>query len=235
MTRIGIVLQARASSSRLPGKVLRPILGRPMLAWIVDRLRLCREAATLVLATSDRDDDDAVAKLGAELDLPVFRGDLDDVLDRYVACARHFALDAVVRATGDNPFVDWEEADRLIRLFRAGGWDYASAFPSFGSGLPIGIGVEIMSVAALDRSWHEGTQPHHREHVNEYIQENPTLFAQTVLTAPPDKTAPDLSFTVDTAEQFAAAEALMAAHVAEGGTAGRATTPWLIAKTLGGQ
>ncbi len=235
MSRIGIVLQARASSSRLPGKVLRPLLGRPMLGWIVERLRLCQEVDTVILATSDRADDDVVAALGTQLGTPVFRGDLDDVLDRYCACARQFGLNAVVRATGDNPFVDWEEADRLVRLFRSGTWDYASAFPSFGSGLPIGLGVEIMSAQALERSWREGKHLHHREHVNEYIQENPALFPQTVLTAPPEKTAPELSFTVDTAEQFAEAEALMAAHMAEGGTAGRATTEWLIARIQGGR
>lgn len=231
MSRTGIVLQARASSSRLPGKVLRSMLGRPMLAWVIDRLRACQESDILVLATSDRPDDDAVAMLGAQLDVPVFRGDLDDVLGRFRACAQDFELDTVLRATGDNPFVDAAEADRLVALFQSGAWSYASAFPSFGSGLPIGIGVEIIARDALERSWRDGCEPHHREHVNEYIQENPVLFPQTVLVAPPEKTAPELSFTVDTAEQFAEAEALMAAHVAEGGTPGFVTTPWLIAKT----
>lgn len=227
MNATGIVLQARMSSSRLPGKVLKPLCGRPMLAWVVDRLRRCRHAETVILATSTGTDDDPVAALAQEMGIALFRGSLDDVLDRYVACARAYDLGAVVRATGDNPFVDPEEIDHLIDFFRAGTLDYASTFPAFGSGLPVGLGAEIMSRAALERSWHEGQAPHHREHVNEYIQEHPELFAQATPPTAADKTAPHLSFTVDTAEQFAQAETLMAQFLAQG--AGPwVTTPWLI-------
>lgn len=229
---VGIVLQARMGSTRLPGKVLKPLAGKPMLERILGRLRACRRADKVILATGDGPDNDAVARLGESLGVAVFRGSESDVLDRYHACAAAFGLDWIVRATGDNPFVDAEEGDRVIAFARERGLDYASAFPSFGSGLPIGVGVEIIGRAALDRSWREGCESHHREHVNEYIQEHPELFAQDTLTAPADKTAPDISLTVDTPEDFARAESLWAAWAADGGR-GEPDTGWLIRRMRG--
>ena len=215
MARHPIILQARAGSSRLPGKVLKPLGGKPMLAWIVERLRAMKRGGPLVIATSDKPADDAVAALGASLGVEVFRGSESDVLDRYYRCAKEKGFSTVVRATGDNPFVDPNEGDRLLELFETKSWDYASAFPGFGSGLPSGVGLEIMTFAALERSWKEGKKPHHREHVNEYIQENPALFKQGVLKAPAEKTAPAASLTVDTPEDFARAEKLYAAYQKE--------------------
>ncbi len=232
MSVTGIVLQARMGSTRLPGKVLMPLAGKPMLERIVDRLRACRLAGRVILATGDDTANDPVAKLGAALGVAVFRGSESDVLDRYRTCAMTFGLDWIVRATGDNPFVDAEECDRLITFAQERKLDYASAFPSFGSGLPIGTGVEIMTAAALERSWREGQEPHHREHVNEYIQENPALFPQETLLAPADKAAPDLSLTVDTPEDFSRAEALWAEWLAQGGR-GEPGTAWLIGRASG--
>lgn len=229
MNTTGIVLQARMGSTRLPGKVLMPLADKPMLERILDRLRTCRLAGRVILATGDDAANDPVAKLGASLSVAVFRGSEADVLDRYWACAATFGLNWIVRATGDNPFVDAEECDRLIAFARERSLDYASAFPSFGSGLPIGTGVEIMSRAALERSWREGRAPHHREHVNEYIQEHPGLFRQETLLAPAEKTAPDLSFTVDTPDDFDRVEALWADWLAAGGR-GEPGTAWLIGR-----
>lgn len=203
----GIIIQARMGSTRLPGKVLKPLAGKPMLARILGRFQHCRRADRVVLATSDRIQDDPVAALAGDLGMPVFRGSESDVLDRYRQCARAFGFTAIVRATGDNPFVDVEEADRLIAFHHASGLDYAANV----GGLPIGVGVEIMTMAALERSWREGLAPHHREHVNEYILENPALFRQEAPTIPPEKLAPTLRLTVDTPEDFAFAEALLVA------------------------
>lgn len=205
---VGIVVQARMGSTRLPGKVLKPLAGKPMLERILDRLGRCRLADRVVVATSDKPQDDPVAAFAKSLGVPAFRGSEADVLDRYYGCACAFGLAHIVRATGDNPFVDPEEADRLIAFSRNGDLDYADAFA--GNGLPIGIGVEIMTLAALERSWREGSAPHHREHVNEYIQENPSLFRQATLLVPPEKRAPALRLTVDTFDDFSRAEALLA-------------------------
>lgn len=212
MSGAGVILQARMGSSRLPGKVLKPLCGRPMLAWVVARLRRSAAGQRLVVATSVLETEAPLVALCAELGVEVFRGHETDVLDRYYRCALALGMDPVVRATGDNPFVDAQECDRLVALRGARGLDYASAFPEFGSGLPLGVGLEVFTFAALERSWREATAPRHREHVNEYMQENPALFRQAVLEAPAEKRSPGLSLTVDTLEDFARAERLYAEY-----------------------
>lgn len=214
-------------STRLPGKVVKPLCGKPMLAWIVERLRRSGAGGNLVVATSRLPAEEQIVVLCGALGVPVFRGDEGDVLDRYYQCAREFGLDPVIRATGDNPFVDPEECDRLVALREAQALDYASAFPEFGSGLPIGVGLEVFTFAALERSWRDAKAPRHREHVNEYIQENPGLFRCGVLKAPASKQSPELSLTVDTPEQFAAAERLYAAYL-EAHPGGLVPVDWTI-------
>ncbi len=202
---IGVVLQARMGSTRLQGKSLRLLAGRPLVGHAIERLRRAVRPDLVILATTDRAEDDALAAFGAEVGIPVFRGDALDVLARYHDCAAAFGLSHVVRATGDNPFVDPVEVDRLVTLHLERAADLSE---SFSGGLPIGIGVEVMTRDALDRSYREGTAPHHREHVDEYVLENPALFRRATLLAPTSKHAPQLSFTIDTDEEFTAAARL---------------------------
>ncbi len=200
----GIVLQARTGSTRLPGKVLREICGKPMLVHILDRLKTARSAGLLAVATTVRERDDAVEAVALAEGVACFRGDENDVLDRYYRAARLYRLEHVVRATADNPFVDPEEIDRLVALHLAERADYTHAFGE----LPVGVGAEVFSFAALSRSWEEGTLPNHREHVNEYIQENPGRFRIVRLSVPPEKRSPALRLTVDTPEDFARSAAI---------------------------
>lgn len=223
--RVGIVLQARMGSSRLPGKVLKLLCGKPLLGWILDRLQTCRNAEMLIVATSRLERDAPVAEFAERCGADAFRGDEDDVLGRYNACADQFGLDHLVRATGDNPFVDPIEADALIAAHLIGKFDYSN---SVESGLPKGVGLEVFSRGALHRSNAEGHAPHHREHVNEYILEHKDLFRTLALQAPASKVAPGLDLSVDTPEQFAWAEALYTDYFASGGTTWP-MTEWLIA------
>ena len=195
---IGIVVQARMGSTRLPGKVLRPIAGRALLDHVIGRLDMLQSEAEAVVATTLEPKDDAVAEHCAGLAVACFRGSENDVLDRYVACARKYAFDHIVRLTADNPFTDIEELDRLIDMHVADGNDYSHSF----GGLPVGVGAEIFTRAALERSACEGLEPHHREHVNEYVQENPQWFRIGVLAVSADKQRPDLSLTVDTEDDY---------------------------------
>jgi len=231
MPRLGIVLQARLGSSRLPGKVLRPLAGTPMLDRVLVRLRQIRGAGVVVVATTAEERDDPVAEHASAAGIEIFRGSEHDVLDRYYRCALAFDLDPIVRATADNPFVDPEEGDRLVDYFTAGDFDYAAASSDLGNGLPIGTGLEVMSRAALEQSWRYGTAPHHREHVNEYILENRHLFRCGAPPVPPSKLAPHVRLTVDTEAEFFAAEALIAAHDQETGGREEISTAWLIAAT----
>lgn len=206
--RIGIILQARMGSTRLPGKVLKPLAGKPMIQWIIERLQTCKKSDILILATSTSDEDQPLVDLAEKLGVSIFRGSESDVLDRYYKCALAYHLDDIIRATGDNPFVDPEECDRLVAFCFSRQLDYATVSTDFDDGYPLGVGLEIFSFSALEKSWQEGHASHHREHVNEYILENPALFKQAKLPAPSEKYAPELSLTVDTFEQFKTAEAL---------------------------
>jgi len=120
------------------------------------------------------------------------------VLDRYYQCACHYSFDHVVRLTADNPFTDIEELERLIGQHLAEGNDYTHSFGY----MPLGVGAEMFSFAALEKSAREGHAPNHREHVNEYIQENPGIFRISLLEVSATKKQPGLRLTVDTQEDY---------------------------------
>jgi spore coat polysaccharide biosynthesis protein SpsF len=199
MSSVGVIIQARMGSSRLPGKVLRPIGEVPLLGHILGRLEGMRHRATVVVATSIHSVDDAVAAYCAGRDTPCFRGSELDVLERYYECAKQHAFAQIVRLTGDNPFTDIEELDRLIEMHLRDGNDYSHSIGE----LPIGVGAEILSFAALERSHLHGHEAHYREHVNEYILEHPKLFKSGRLDGvPPEKRGADLRLTVDTEDDY---------------------------------
>ncbi len=185
-------------SSRLPGKVLMPIGDMPLLAHVVRRLSGLRHAATVVVATTTEAGDEAIVRWCEREGVPCFRGSESDVLERYFRCAKQYDLDPIVRLTADNPFTDVAELDRLIDQHVAEGNDFTHSFAS----LPIGVGAEVFGFAALARSAREGRAPHHREHVDEYLLENPALFRTGALDAPAAKRRPNVRLTVDTPEDY---------------------------------
>lgn len=205
MTSVGLVIQARMGSTRLPGKVLLPVGDRPLLGHVIGRLSQLPQQWPLVVATSTDTRDDAVVAWCRKSGVATFRGSEHDVLDRYLQCVRTSGFEHVVRLTADNPFTDIPELERLVRLHLEGGFDYTHSFGM----MPIGVGAEVISRAALERSHFEGLQPHHREHVNEYIQEHPELFSIGVLDVPSDKRASELRLTVDTEQDWRRADALV--------------------------
>ena len=122
------ILQARMSSSRLPGKVLKPVVGKPILALQIERLRRCKTIDKLVLATSNQSSDDALEQLCHTLGIECFRGDLEDVLTRFRDAAKHHMAQHVVRLTGDCPLTDPTLIDQLINHHLLGGFDYTVTF-----------------------------------------------------------------------------------------------------------
>jgi len=185
-------------STRLPGKVLKPIAGRSLLAHVVGRLEMLNHAHKAVVATSDLAADDTIAAWCRQEGAACFRGSEQDVLARYDGAAEAFGLDPVIRLTADNPFTDMEELDRLIELHHAQGNDFSHSFAA----LPIGVGAEIFSRTALAHSARDGHAPHHREHVDEYMIENPQIFRTGILAVEGAKNRPDLRLTVDTEEDY---------------------------------
>ncbi|MEW6165108.1 MAG: glycosyltransferase family protein [Pseudomonadota bacterium] len=195
---IGVIVQARMGSTRLPGKVLKPIAGRPLLDHVLGRLAMMTSPVVVVVATTDLPQDDTIVRHCLARGVPVFRGSETDVLDRYYRCSRENGFEHVVRLTADNPFTDIDELRRLIEQHLDSGNDYTHSFGS----LPLGVGAEIFTFAALEISAQEGHAPNHREHVNEYIQEHPETFRIGVLEVGAAKQRPDLRLTVDTEADY---------------------------------
>lgn len=194
------ILQARMTSSRLPGKVLRTILGRPMVELHIERIRRAKRIDRLVLATSDDVTDDPVADLSTRIGIDVYRGPLADVLGRYHGAATVFGpADHVVRLTADCPLADHEVIDACIALHLAKGADYTSN--GVERTYPDGLDVEVMTMAALSRAFREANAPREREHVTPYLYGNPDLFSVVQLTQKAD--LGQLRWTVDTAADLA--------------------------------
>ena len=200
--KIIAILQARTGSTRLPGKVLMPIGERAMLARVVERIQRMRTLDGFVIATSVAASDASIAQMCALENWPCFRGPEHDVLERYLRAAQALGASNVVRITADCPLFSWQQADRLVAQHIASGSDYAHNLTCWGSGLPLGCGVEVFTIGALGRAWTDGRAPHHREHVTEYVYEHPERFAIEMLRAPDELQRPDYRLTVDTLEDL---------------------------------
>ena len=192
------VLQARMSSSRLPGKVLRPILGRPMIALQIERLRRARRLSDLVVATSAEAEDDAIAACCQELGAGCHRGPLDDVLARFAgALTAAGAPKTFLRLTADCPLADWSLVDRCIEAHEASGADLT--YTSEGWTFPKGLDVEVVETAALMAADREACEMYEREHVTPFIYRHRERFALHSLTRDPPLR---YRWTVDTPEDF---------------------------------
>lgn len=170
------ILQARMSSSRLPGKVLADLAGAPMILRQIERLRRARRLDQIVVATSDRPDDDSLVEVLTAAGTPVFRGSLDDVLSRFIGAIDAFGAPAqIVRLTADCPLADPQVIDATLERHAASGADYTSNtgdHPTF----PKGLDVEVFTAAALRAAAAETTDPYDREHVTPFIYRRPDRF-----------------------------------------------------------
>jgi spore coat polysaccharide biosynthesis protein SpsF len=198
------IVQARYNSSRLPGKVLLDIAGRPMLAWVIGRARRARCLSEVVVATTTDPSDDAVEMFCRQRGFPVTRGSQFDVLDRYYQAARWFAADVVVRLTADCPMMDPAEIDRIVAVFLDSGVDFAATRlpPPWKRTYPIGLDIEVCTFAGLERAWRDAVLPYEREHVMPYFYDEPGRFRIQVVDHSPDYG--HLRWTVDTLEDLEA-------------------------------
>jgi spore coat polysaccharide biosynthesis protein SpsF len=198
------ILQARVSSSRLPGKVLLPILGEPMLFRQIERIRRARNIDQLVVATSTDASDDVLAAACAARGIACFRGSLDDVLDRFYQAAVSFQPDTVVRLTGDCPLADPELIDRVIELHGQGGYDFVSNAiePTF----PDGLDAAVFRFELLEQAWREAKLPSEREHVTLFMRHHPERYKIASFKGPQDRS--HMRWTVDEATDFAFVSAI---------------------------
>lgn len=196
--KIGVILQARMGSTRLPGKVMKKIGNKTLLEHIIFRMSKLKNNVRLVIATSNLDKDDEIEQFCKMNSISFFRGSELNVLERYYLCAKENDFKHIVRLTGDNPFTDIEELDNLISLHVNNKSDYSRSFAS----LPKGVGAEIFTFEALELSYKYGKKENHLEHVNEYIEENEDEFKISELEVNKEKNRPDISLTVDTLEDY---------------------------------
>jgi spore coat polysaccharide biosynthesis protein SpsF len=170
------IIQARTGSTRLPGKVLLDVMGKPVIEHVLERVRCSRLIRRVVVATTDSPADDILAeRVQTEMNCPVFRGSERDVLGRYCHCARTFAAEVVVRVTADDPLKDPEIIDRAISLL-VGDPSLAYCSNTLKPTYPEGLDVEVCRVEALERAYREATLRSDREHVTPYIWRHPDLF-----------------------------------------------------------
>ena len=191
--RIGAIVQARMGSTRLPGKTLAPLEGRPLLWHVLTRTKAIPGVDEVVLATTERSEDQALEAVARETGCSCFFGSEDDVLDRFFFAAKARGLSAVVRVTADCPLIDPAVSGLCVKRFIQGGADYVSNTqpPTF----PDGLDTEVFGFEALEAAWKEARQISEREHVTPFIWKTPSRFRCANVERSPDLSG--LRWTVD--------------------------------------
>lgn len=195
---IAIIVQARMGSTRLPGKVLKPIAGRPMLSYQIERLRRTALVQQIVIATTELSGDEPIVRFCADEGVQCVRGPEQDVLARYWQAAKLVGADVIVRVTSDCPLLDPQLVNAAIAVFQGGRHDYVSNMiqPTW----PYGMAVEVIAATALREAYEQAGDPAEREHVTPFIYWRPERYQLHSLTRQPDLSAH--RWTVDTPEDF---------------------------------
>lgn len=175
--RFVVVLQARMGSTRLPKKVLKPILGRPLLSYQIERLRKAKLVDEIVVATTTDSLDDLIETFCKQEKINVYRGSEEDVLDRYYQAAKTFQAEVIIRVTGDCPLIDPEILDRVIQFYIDARPSYDYVSNTLKRTFPRGLDVEVFSFKNLERAAMEAKRPEEREHVTVYFYRHPELFS----------------------------------------------------------
>ena len=205
-------IAVRTGSSRLPAKALMPVLGKPMLERMIERVRRSRHIDDVVIATTHLEGDDRLEALAQQLGIGCFRGSVDDVLGRMSSAVAASGCERVVELLGDNPLVHADIIDDVIDFHEQGGHDYAVNVtfeqphaPTDAARFPIGVRVEVYWPSVIARCASDTTDPYHREHSTSYIGQHPELFKLGYLEAigkwePLNR--PGLTFAVNYHENF---------------------------------
>ena len=181
---IGCILQARMSSTRLPGKVMMKIDNEnTMLDCVINQLKNSKQTKNLVIATTEQKEDDVIVELVKRREIKYFRGSKKDVLDRYYQCAKKFDFSEIIRITSDNPLIDYEIVDTVVEHFKSNNYDYITIdrpqISTFHQTYPWGYNVEVFTFSALENAWKNAKLPSEREHVTPYFYKNNEIFKQT--------------------------------------------------------
>jgi spore coat polysaccharide biosynthesis protein SpsF len=194
------IIEARMTSTRLPGKILLPILGKPMLELLIERLKRSKYLDTIVVATTCNPSDDPIEQLANRLSVGCFRGSEDDVLDRVLRAAHTYEADVIVEITGDCPLIDPHIVDTVIRAYQIKNVDYVSNILK--QTYPRGLETQVFSTTVLEKVALLTQDPVDHEHVSLYIYEHPKIFSLYNVESALSEKDSAIRLTVDTREDF---------------------------------
>ena len=200
--KVVCLVQARVGSTRLPGKILKEICGKTILHHEIDRLKKCKEIDEIVIATTDKEDDDKIVNEAKKLSVKYFRGSENDVLSRFYYAAKENSADIVVRVTSDCPCIDFEILDKMLIYFKEKykekQVDYLSN--TIKRTYPRGYDIEIFTFSALEKSYINAKKEYEREHVTPYIYDKTNNFLKLPFENKDDYS--EYRVTLDTIEDF---------------------------------
>lgn len=194
------IIQARLGSSRLPAKVLKPIMGRPMLSYMIERVKYVKGIDGIVIATTTNESDMPIVNFCLENSIAYFRGSETDVMDRYYQTAKLKQADIIIRLTADCPLIDPEVVEDILRVFCADYPNIDFAGNVKPATFPDGLDTEVFSFSSLERAWNEAKLPLEREHVTPYFYDQEGRFRTRNITA--EKDYSNYRITVDHQEDF---------------------------------
>jgi len=200
MSKTACIVQARYGSTRLPGKVLLEVAGKPLLEHLVERLRRAKAIDEVVIATTVNSDCSPIVNLADKCGVTWFAGSEEDVLERYLGASRQVNADNIIRVTSDCPLIDPVTIDRVVESYLSGNADYVSN--TIERTYPRGLDTEVFSRDALERADRLASEKSYREHVTLYMYRHPEDFTLINVSAEPPLDRPDLRLTVDTPEDF---------------------------------
>lgn len=193
-------IEARMTSKRLPGKVLKPVLGKTVLELLIERLKRSKWIDQVVVATTVNAADEPIVEICRKMDVSFFRGSEDDVLGRVLGAAKNAQADLIVEITGDCPLIDPEIVDQCVQLFLSGKYDYVSNVLE--RTYPAGLATQVFPYAVLEEVAKKTTDLEDREHVSLYIYTHPKEYRLKNVEAPPHLRAPEVILTLDTPEDY---------------------------------
>ena len=200
---VGIIVQTRTGSTRLPGKVMMKADDKLLMVdYVINQLKYSKLHDEIVIATTDLKQDDVIFDYVTNRNIPCFRGDEKNVLERHYQCAKKYAFSTIVRIPSDKPLIDPTIVDSVIEKFQSNSYDYISNFSvdvndndRFIPSYPSGTEVEIFSFTALETAWKNATSEHDKEHVTPYIYSNLEKF--NILTLKSEKDLSQFRWALD--------------------------------------
>lgn len=200
MLKVIGIIQARMGSTRLPGKTMKKIDGKPFLEYVIKSIKLSKKLDKIVIATSNNPKDDIIEKFALKNNILIFRGSEEDVLDRMYKAAKKYNADFIVRLCADNLFLNFEIMDKMIDLAIKEKYDFVNDV--YGNPTPNGIVSEVLNMKALETMWKKAEKKHQREHITQYIVENPSLFKIKNFDVPKWLQRNDIKLALDTKEDL---------------------------------